>query len=921
MSTGSTPVCPQCGTPLPPNSPTGLCPRCLMAMNMATQTDVADPTGPHGTKIVPPPPPNAPTPEEIAKFFPQLEIIECLGRGGMGVVYKARQPRLNRLVALKILAPEREKDPAFSGRFEKEAQALARLSHPNIVTIHDFGQAGGMYYLLMEFVDGVTLRQLLNASRVSPREALAIVPQICNALQFAHDHGIVHRDIKPENILLDRLGRVKVADFGLAKLVGGNEPLTPSLSPSDGERVAKPGEGNPVLTEAGKVMGTPQYMAPEQTSHPAEVDHRADIYALGVVFYQMLTGELPGKRLEPPSKKVHIDVRLDEIVMRALEQKPALRYQQASMLKTQVETIVGTPEQSGRQHEASQSPTPFVPAAGFATLYFCLLGLLAWSAPMLPDRVACHFDGDGNANGWMSRRAYLLIIGTLPLFIAGLFTLVGWLGKTMPARFTNIPRRDYWLAPERRPLFSALLLRRLLWLAGLQTFFFGGLHWLTVAANRAVPPHLASGSVLGLTIGFLVLLMVWVVSLMMRLAEAGDCRVHATVPREPILPTPAPTKPLTRFQSIALTALSVLLAGLLLFIGWTANEGGIFFNALAVFIMLMVPIRIVLICWNLFYGSLEYRLWRKPLARELRRYWWQIGNGWIFWLLVGLTLELCIVPAQFTPQEYAVIRTIVWGGITILMLLALLPGKRIYVATNLAFAIGSIFMATQMARIYWPGPKTNGVILAAPFRGEWLVVNGGRSTLINIHYGHTNQRDALDLERIVDGQERTGDRKRWTSYPSWGETLYAPADGKIAKVVRDLDDNPLGQRDDEHLAGNHVVIDMGNGRFVMMAHLQKGSVLVTEGDAVRVGQPIAKCGNSGNTSHPHLHLQVQNKPDFSAPDLKTFPILFRDVTCLRAGSPRTDAPFFVRRNDRLVSEPITKTSGQNTNSINHETKP
>ncbi len=138
----------------------------------------------------------------------------------MGVVYQARQPRLNRLVALKILAPEREKDPAFAGRFEKEAQALARLSHPNIVTIHDFGEAGGMYYLLMEFVDGVTLRQLLNASRVSPREALAIVPQICDALQFAHDHGIVHRDIKPENILLDRLGRVKVADFGLAKLVG-----------------------------------------------------------------------------------------------------------------------------------------------------------------------------------------------------------------------------------------------------------------------------------------------------------------------------------------------------------------------------------------------------------------------------------------------------------------------------------------------------------------------------------------------------------------------------------------------------------------------------------------------------------------------------------------------------------------------------
>src|SRR5207249_10460926 len=125
------------------------------------------------------PPPIAPTPEEIAKFFPQLEIIECLGRGGMGVVYQARQPRLNRLVALKILASEREKDPRFAERFEREAQALARLSHPNIVTVHDFGEAGGLFYLLMEYVDGLNLRQLERTRKMSPEEALAIVPPIC----------------------------------------------------------------------------------------------------------------------------------------------------------------------------------------------------------------------------------------------------------------------------------------------------------------------------------------------------------------------------------------------------------------------------------------------------------------------------------------------------------------------------------------------------------------------------------------------------------------------------------------------------------------------------------------------------------------------------------------------------------------------
>src|SRR5258708_11949631 len=154
----------------------------------------------------------------------------------------------------------------------------------------------------MEFVDGVNLRQLLHAGRISAREALAIVPQVCDALQFAHDQGIVHRDIKPENILLDRQGRVKVADFGLAKLVGAaNESVTGGVTTESSD-----------LTEVGKVMGTPRYMAPEQVDHPGEVDHRADIYALGVVFYQMLTGELPAKRIEPPSKKVQVDVRLNE---------------------------------------------------------------------------------------------------------------------------------------------------------------------------------------------------------------------------------------------------------------------------------------------------------------------------------------------------------------------------------------------------------------------------------------------------------------------------------------------------------------------------------------------------------------------------------------------------------------------------------
>ena len=333
--------CPQCGTPLAPGALAGLCPACLLQAGAAADT-VSQP---------PPPPFQPPTVAELAPLFPQLEIISLIGKGGMGAVYKARQRELDRVVALKILPPGIGDTTAFSSRFTREAKALARLSHPGIVTLFEFGQvqrpvtnpaAAGddrLYFILMEYVDGVNLRQLLNGKRMSAREALAIVPQICDALQYAHDQGIVHRDIKPENLLLDRRGRVKVADFGLAKLVAG------------GDDAATGGTATPLsadLTGSGDIMGTPQYMSPEQIKAPGEVDHRADIYALGVVFYQMLTGELPGKRIEAPSKKVQVDVRLDEVVLRALEKNPNRRYAQASQIKEDVETISGTPAGPGQ---------------------------------------------------------------------------------------------------------------------------------------------------------------------------------------------------------------------------------------------------------------------------------------------------------------------------------------------------------------------------------------------------------------------------------------------------------------------------------------------------------------------------------------------------------------------------------------------
>ena len=398
--------CPNCATPLPAHAPQGLCPKCLFAgLGAETLDDAA-------ASVRPP----VPTPEELAPHFPQLEILDCLGRGGMGVVYKARQKSLNRLVALKLLAPERVGDPVFAERFSHEAQALARLNHPNIVTIHDFGQAGGFFFLLMEFVDGVNLRQAMKAGRFTPEQALAIVPPVCEALQFAHEHGIVHRDIKPENLLLDKDGRVKIADFGIAKLVARHSDVE-----SDADSVS----GAPDSTlESRATVGTPQYMAPEQ-GKAGRVDHRVDIYSLGVVLYELLTGELPAANLQPPSRRVQIDVRLDEIVLRALETKPEMRFQTAGEFRTQVETVVAGPARSAAFVAASAAgPSRFsvkaIVGACWAPMIFMFLLMFYARQGDVPAGQVHH------GPAWWQMA---LLFTTVPLGLAAPFgtTILGWM--------------------------------------------------------------------------------------------------------------------------------------------------------------------------------------------------------------------------------------------------------------------------------------------------------------------------------------------------------------------------------------------------------------------------------------------------------------------------------------------------------------
>jgi|GEM_PF-3348325 len=278
-----------------------------------------------------------PTPEELSWMLPQYEIEGLLGAGGMGAVYKGRQSILDRTVAIKILPPELAEDEHFVQRFKREARTLAKLQDAGIVTIYDFGQTTeGHLYFVMEFVEGTDLRRLLHGKKLDPDQALELTCQICDALQAAHKKGVIHRDIKPENILITMDGKVKLADFGLSR---------PSVEEADSK-----------VTMTNMVMGTPDYMSPEQKD--GNTDHRTDIYALGIVFYEMLTGKPPRGVFDPPSHKVQVDIRIDEIVLKALQEEPEKRYQQVTELKTDVNLFRSQPSAASNSPEPSESQPP-----------------------------------------------------------------------------------------------------------------------------------------------------------------------------------------------------------------------------------------------------------------------------------------------------------------------------------------------------------------------------------------------------------------------------------------------------------------------------------------------------------------------------------------------------------------------------------
>ncbi len=346
--------CPGCDEEIDVHdAPAGLCPVCLMrrGAELTNTAGLALASTPSASPQFEPP-----DPLELEVDLPDFDVIELIGQGGMGAVYKARHRGLDRLVAIKVLPRRESADPQLAERFARESRALARLKHEQIVMAFDAGLTDRYSYFVMEYVEGPNLRQLLAGGALPPDRSIEIARDVCEALRYAHENGVVHRDIKPENVLIAPGGRAKLADFGLAKL----------RDPSDADFF---------LTATHQLMGTLHYMAPEQTESPQSADDRADLYSLGVLLYEMLTGELPLGVFDPPSSKCAVDRRVDEIVLKTLAKEPSRRFASAAELASALAEAAsqseptspiaeGPARQTGRRRRI---PRRVLIAAGFAS--------------------------------------------------------------------------------------------------------------------------------------------------------------------------------------------------------------------------------------------------------------------------------------------------------------------------------------------------------------------------------------------------------------------------------------------------------------------------------------------------------------------------------------------------------------------------
>jgi len=308
-------------------------------------------------------------------------------------------------------------------------------------------------------------------------------------------------------------------------------------------------------------------------------------------------------------------------------------------------------------------------------------------------------------------------------------------------------------------------------------------------------------------------------------------------------------------------------------------------------------------------AQLEYGPLRHPLRRELRPALLQCLNQWLFWALFGAAVlagTFALVPAQIgsllslpLPNRVPYLPLLVLLGVGALVMaaLALVPRRRVQVATNVLVAIGTVFLAVQLVRVHTP--PADPVAIDLPLAGEWQTVAGGRSVLLSHHYSFQSPqvKDALDFVRIIDGRGYDGDPSRAESWYGFGEPVLSPAAGTVVSVSDILPDEPIGQTGVTPPHGNSIVLEIGDHRYAVLAHLKQGSAQVRAGERVRLGQPIAAIGDSGNSLWPHLHFHVQESPELDT-HARTVPVVFRDVVLTRNGRLSTPPAADLRRGDR-----------------------
>jgi serine/threonine protein kinase len=367
-------LCPQCGAELPDGAAAGLCFRCLLPKRIENAAHT--PSFANDATLAPrAADPKVREPSSNPQRFGDYEILEEIARGGMGVVYKARQVCLDRIVALKMILAGQLAAESDVERFYSEARAAANLQHPNIVAIHEVGQHEGQHYFSMDLVEGKSLASLVEAGPLPVSQAVAYLKSIAEAIHYAHQHGILHRDLKPSNILIDAFDQPRITDFGIAKRIGKRDVASASGTGASADSS---------LTSAGEVLGTPSYMPPEQIDgDAAQLSPASDVYSLGAVLYELLTGRPPFKAnsvrdtllqviQSQPARIRRLNRRvprpLEQICLKCLQKEPKRRYHSAAALVDDLERF-----ELGQDTQAAADYKALAPRIILGSLLACLL--------------------------------------------------------------------------------------------------------------------------------------------------------------------------------------------------------------------------------------------------------------------------------------------------------------------------------------------------------------------------------------------------------------------------------------------------------------------------------------------------------------------------------------------------------------------